>query len=159
MQKGKKALIAHAIATVSAQTSPSPARSRNMRAIRSTGNTSTEKGVAAVLRHMRLSGWRRHYPLFGRPDFAWPKQRVAVFVDGCFWHGCPRHYTAPKANYEFWERKLATNQRRDAVVARRLRSEGWAVIRIRECQVKTHASYARLEKALNRPSRSGPRKG
>ena len=65
-------------------------RSRMMAAVRSRGNRSTEVRLAKLLRKHRLSGWRRQYPIPGTPDFCWPKSRVALFVDGCFWHGCPR---------------------------------------------------------------------
>lgn len=68
-------------------------------------------------------------------DFIFPKSRMALFVDGCFWHGCPRHATQPKNNRAFWQRKLAGNKRRDARVTRALRRAGWSVIRIWECDL------------------------
>src|SRR5690606_13552377 len=73
-------------------TPPTPARSRIMRSIRGKGNATTELRMVAILRRERLAGWRRHLDLPGRPDFAWPSERVALFVDGCFWHGCPHCY-------------------------------------------------------------------
>ncbi|MEW6301828.1 MAG: hypothetical protein AB1705_00040 [Verrucomicrobiota bacterium] len=67
-----------------------------------------------------------------RPDFVFPKLRVAVFVDGCFWHGCPLHATKPRSNAAFWRKKLASNQARDRLVTRTLRRRGWRVLRIWE---------------------------
>ena len=80
---------------------------------------------------------RRAVPTFRvRPDFIFPKLRLAVFVDGCFWHGCPRHATQPKSNRAFWKNKFARNLARDKLVNRTLRREGWRVIRIWECALK-----------------------
>ena len=87
-------------------------RSLVMSAIRSRGNQSTEVRLAQLLRLNRITGWRRNLALPGRPDFAFRKERVAVFVDGCFWHGCPLHATSPKANAAFW-RKNEARQRVD----------------------------------------------
>ncbi|HPE13915.1 MAG: DNA mismatch endonuclease Vsr [Gemmatimonadetes bacterium] len=126
----------------------SPARSRNMAAIRSRGNRTTELRLAAALRFFGLKGWRRHLPLPGRPDFAWPKERVAVFVDGCFWHGCPKCYRPPKHNAAFWREKIETNRRRDRRVARQLRADGWSVLRIWECKVAHPGTLTRIRRAL-----------
>ena len=78
------------------------------------------------------TGWRRQLPLPGRPDFAFPKAKVAVFTDGCFWHGCPRCYTRPKSNRKFWDTKVIRNRERDREVSRGLRRKGWRVVRIWE---------------------------
>jgi DNA mismatch endonuclease (patch repair protein) len=88
-------------------------------------------------------GWRRHYPLFGKPDFVFPKLKLAIFVDGCFWHCCPRHSNLPVNNGPFWKRKLDANQRRDRLVSRTLRKQGWRVLRIWE-----HELSRRHEKRL-----------
>ena len=71
-----------------------------------------------------------------RPDFVFPKLRLAVFVDGCFWHGCPRHGSQPKGNGAFWRKKLAANVARDRRVNRALRRSGWKVLRIWEHALK-----------------------
>lgn len=76
--------------------------------------------------------YRLQARLPGRPDFVFSRQRVAVFVDGCFWHGCPTHYQAPATRAEFWKLKLARNQQRDAMVTQQLTAAGWRVIRIWE---------------------------
>jgi DNA mismatch endonuclease (patch repair protein) len=74
-----------------------------MSLINGRGNKQTEKVLLFHLRQAKVTGWRRHLPLPGKPDFAFTKQKVAVFVDGCFWHGCPKCYTRPKTNRAFWE--------------------------------------------------------
>jgi DNA mismatch endonuclease, patch repair protein len=107
-------------------------RSEVMSRIRGRGNKETELALAKLLRANRISGWRRHQPIFGKPDFIFPKARLAVFVDGCFWHSCPRHATKPKNNASFWRRKLAANKKRDQLVNHMLRLAGWKVIRIWE---------------------------
>ena len=75
-------------------------------------------------------------PLTVRPDFIFPKSRMAVFVDGCFWHGCPKHGTRPKGNALFWRRKFAANKARDVRVNRALRRAGWRVLRVWEHDLK-----------------------
>ncbi len=96
-------------------------RSEVMARIRGKGNRTTEVRLAALFRVHGITGWRRQYPLPGRPDFAFPARRLAVFVDGCFWHGCPRHGTSPKGNARFWRKKIARNRERDREVNRQLR--------------------------------------
>ncbi|MBC7365801.1 MAG: very short patch repair endonuclease [Undibacterium sp.] len=81
-------------------------RSAVMAAVRSRGNAATELRLIAIFRAHGLTGWRRHRPVFGHPDFVFPALKLAVFVDGCFWHGCPIHGTHPKQNAAFWERNL-----------------------------------------------------
>ena len=74
-----------------------------MSRIRGSGNEKTEVPLARLLRGDGISGWRRHYPFPGRPDFLFRKEKVAVFVDGCFWHGCPKCFRLPKQNWTFWK--------------------------------------------------------
>jgi DNA mismatch endonuclease (patch repair protein) len=107
-------------------------RSEVMSRIRGRGNKDTEVALAKLLRANGITGWRRHQPVFGKPDFIFRKVRLAVFVDGCFWHGCPKHATRPKSNAAFWRRKLAANKARDRLVTRTLRARGWHVLRIWE---------------------------
>lgn len=123
-------------------------RSRNMASIRSTGNRSTEQRFARLLRLAGIRGWRRHLSLPGRPDFAFPSARVAVFIDGCFWHGCPRCYRAPEGNARYWEMKRAANRARDRRVARELRARGWAVLRFWEHALKAEGRAERVTRAL-----------
>lgn len=80
----------------------------------------------------------RHQPkgIFGKPDFANKSRKVVLFIDGCYWHGCPEHYKESKTNVEFWRNKIARNRERDAEVTKRLESDGWVVHRIWECELK-----------------------
>jgi DNA mismatch endonuclease, patch repair protein len=110
-------------------------RSNCMAAIRSSGNKDTEIRLITILRGGKFKGWRRNSSLFGRPDFVFPKIKLAVFVDGCFWHGCPRCYRSPKSNKAFWSEKKTVNHRRDVLVNRSLRAKGWRVIRFWECDL------------------------
>ena len=103
-----------------------------MSRIRGRGNKDTELALAKLLRRNRITGWRRNQPGFGKPDFIFPKLRVAIFVDGCFWHGCPKHATQPKGNRTFWKTKFTRNKTRDRLVTRTLRAQGWRVLRIWE---------------------------
>ena len=127
-------------------------RSRFMAAVKSRGNLSTEARMIRLLRESKLSGWRRHLPLEGTPDFCWPQRKVALFVDGCFWHGCPHCKKASKSNLNYWQTKIAANKRRDRRVSSALRSEGWIVLRIWECRLRKNAAQcvARVKKAIER---------
>lgn len=107
-------------------------RSDVMSRIRGSGNEGTELALARLFRKHGVTGWRRNQPLFGKPDFTFRGQRVVVFVDGCFWHGCPKHFNMPVNNQAFWERKLAANKKRDRLVTQTLRKKGWRVIRVWE---------------------------
>ena len=128
-------------------------RSEVMSRIRGHGNRETELALVKLLRRERIVGWRRHQTVFGKPDFVFPKQRVAVFADGCFWHRhklCKFSYT-PKSRTEFWLPKFERNIARDRLVTRTLRKAGWNVVRIWECQLTTKGRarvVARIRKAL-----------
>jgi DNA mismatch endonuclease (patch repair protein) len=126
-------------------------RGQLMSRVRSTGNETTEETLASLLRGSVLTGWRRHQPLPGRPDFAWPKAKVAVFVDGCFWHGhdCGKKLF-PKTNTKEWRDKLSRNRVRDRRVVAALKREGWSVTRIWECDLARRPGpcVARIERML-----------
>jgi DNA mismatch endonuclease (patch repair protein) len=107
-------------------------RSQVMAAIRAKGNKTTELKLAAIFRAQGIKGWRRHQPLPGKPDFAFPKARLAVFVDGCFWHGCPKHGRRPDSNRAYWLPKLRRNRERDDSVTQTLYSRNWRVLRLWE---------------------------
>ena len=111
-------------------------RSKNMAAIRSRGNRSTEAAFLSLLRKNKISGWRRYYNIEGNPDFAFPKHKVAIFIDGCFWHGCKKCMVKPKSNAKFWEEKIKQNKRRDRDVNKKLKNNGWRVVRIWEHELK-----------------------
>ncbi|MCP4141354.1 MAG: very short patch repair endonuclease [Chloroflexi bacterium] len=111
-------------------------RSEVMSKIKGKGNKSTELLLASIMRKHHITGWRRNQPVFGKPDFIFRKQKVAIFVDGCFWHCCPQHSNVPKNNREFWEKKLNANKERDLLVTKTLQKKGWNVIRIWEHELK-----------------------
>ena len=111
-------------------------RSALMASIRSYGNRTTEGRLVALFRAAGVKGWRRHCPLPGKPDFVFRVVRVAIFVDGCFWHGCPRCYKMPKSNRVFWAKRIRTNMTRDRRVATELRRQGWRVLRVWECRLR-----------------------
>lgn len=101
-----------------------------------------------ILKSSGITGWRRNYPLMGKPDFVFPKNRVAVFVDGCFWHGCPKHCRMPSSNKNYWKEKIEANIQRDKRTVRELRAKGWRLMRLWEHDLKTtnlnNAKFRRL---------------
>lgn len=162
-----------------------------MSRIRSRGNKDTELALAKLFRRNKITGWRRqlklrvtggkwgvtrkagvsvsslvtrHLSLTVRPDFVFRRARLAVFVDGCFWHGCPRHGTQPAGNRTFWKNKFAGNRARDLLVTRALRRAGWRVLRIwehdlhratRRRAAKTPQNEARLIRRIRRAAGFG----
>ncbi len=121
-------------------------RSDVMSRIRSHGNKSTELAMIKVFRANKITGWRRHQNVFGKPDFIFPELRVAIFVDGCFWHGCPKHSNTPVDNKDFWLKKLTSNKKRDKIVANTLREKGWRVLRIWEHELALKNSKSLLRR-------------
>jgi DNA mismatch endonuclease (patch repair protein) len=145
-------------------------RSEVMSRIRSRGNRDTELALVRLLRANGICGWRRHSlvratvesswlrvegkkarrrssqlstlnpQLTVRPDFVFCKSRTVIFVDGCFWHGCPKHATWPAHRAAWWRRKLAGNKVRDRQVNRALRRAGWRVLRIWEHELQKRGS-------------------
>jgi DNA mismatch endonuclease (patch repair protein) len=109
-----------------------------MSRIRSAGNEATEGRFLNLLRSGGLTGWRRKTRLPGRPDVAFGRERVAVFLDGCFWHGCPRCYMPPRSNIDYWGPKIAGNVARDKKVDMTLRAAGWIVLRIWQHSIRAH---------------------
>ena len=107
-------------------------RSAVMSRIRGHANKDTELALMQLLRRHGVSGWRRNQKVFGKPDFLFRRNRLALFVDGCFWHGCPKHCKIPVGNRAFWKKKFAANKARDRRVNRELRKLGWRVVRIWE---------------------------
>ncbi len=109
-------------------------RSYNMSRIRSR-DTSIEVKLKPLMKSL---GFTYHTTIYGHPDFANKKQKIAVFVDGCFWHGCKKHYKTPKSNVTFWKTKIAANIKRDRIVNNRLKKEGWRVIRVWEHKIRSN---------------------
>jgi DNA mismatch endonuclease (patch repair protein) len=140
-------------------------RSEVMARIRSCGNTNTELALIRIFRAERITGWRRQLrlgeaarqrrPTFRvKPDFVFPKLKLAVFVDGCFWHACPKHATKPRSNAAFWRKKFASNKARDRLVTRTLRRAGWRVLRLWEHELAKRSEAhlrRRIWRALVQP--------
>jgi DNA mismatch endonuclease (patch repair protein) len=119
-----------------------------MSAVRSGGNKTTELVFVKLMRRHGITDWRRGMKLSGKPDFVFARLRVAVFVDGCFWHACPRHCRMPADNRAFWRAKLARNQARDRLVTRTLRRAGWRVLRIWEHELAGNFETRLLRRIL-----------
>jgi DNA mismatch endonuclease Vsr len=127
-------------------------RSAIMRAVKSRGGRSTEKRLRAALVSCGLRGWQMQADeLPGKPDFIFPEQRLAIFVDGCFWHGCPKCYRRPHSSQDYWDAKVSYNIRRDRRNRARLRRTGWRVMRIWEHEIATALSQvcARIDRRLS----------
>ena len=124
-----------------------------MTAIKGSGNTTTEIFFRNILKKYKVRGWHsKSSNVYGRPDFVFLKLRIAVFLDGCFWHGCPKClFKKPKSNSDFWINKIERNKKRDKKVNRKLRSEGWKVLRIWEHSLKnnTEETIKRLKRCFN----------
>lgn len=122
--------------------SSSPEASRLMAKVRQKG-TDAEIALRREL-YRRGMRYRVDYEVLRKPrrvaDVAFPGLKIAIFVDGCFWHGCPEHATWPKQNAEFWRKKIETNRLRDADTNSRLLDVGWMVLRFWEHQSPTEAT-------------------
>ena len=98
------------------------------------------KPEAAVRKLVWQKGYRYRigYGLLGNPDMVFPSYKLAVFIDGCFWHGCSQHCRMPLSNVKYWRQKISGNKKRDNRVNRQLRKKGWKVLRIWEHDVKNN---------------------
>lgn len=123
-------------------------RSEIMQKVKSSKNKSTEIKLIQYFKAQKIAGWRRNYKIQGKPDFVFPQKRIAIFVDGCFWHGHDCRNTRPKQNAEYWEAKISKNMERDVRTTQYLESLGWHVIRIWECELKKKNIY-RLDVKLS----------
>src|ERR1035437_6304525 len=133
-------------------------RSEVMSLVHSHGNKATELRLIEVLRAHGIAGWRRRQKLPGNPDFVFRKGHACVFVDGCFWHGCPRCYRRPESHRAYWDAKVQRNRERDRLVTRELRSAGWRVVRIWEHQLSgkhLYRSLRRIRLTIGAESQSG----
>lgn len=112
-------------------------RSRTMSKIRSKGNKTTEVMFRLALVRAGIKGWVLHpKEIIGKPDFFFPRKRITVFVDGCYWHGCPKCGHIPKTRTEYWSEKIKINKARDKKVNRLLKKENIEVIRFWEHEIK-----------------------
>jgi DNA mismatch endonuclease (patch repair protein) len=121
-------------------------RSQVMKAVKSRNTKTTELKMIEIFKELHVIGWRRTYPLIGKPDFVFPKKRIVIFVDGCFWHGHDCRNVTPSDNAEFWEAKRLYNKKHDEEVTQTLVQKNWTVIRIWECELKKKNRELLLEK-------------
>jgi DNA mismatch endonuclease Vsr len=112
-------------------------RSEIMKSVRSNKNKSTELKLIEIFKTNNIIGWRRNYPVKGHPDFAFVSAKIAIFVDGCFWHGHDCRNTQPKDNADYWSKKRNRNKKHDEDITRLFQKRGWRVIRIWECELKS----------------------
>ena len=109
-------------------------RSDIMSKVRSNNNKSTELALIKFFKENKITGWKRNYPVKGHPDFVFLDKKIAVFVDGCFWHGHDCRNTRPSDNAG--QRKRERNIKHDKEVTAMFENRGWTVIRIWECELK-----------------------
>lgn len=129
-------------------------RSARMARVRARGNASTELAVEYALDEAGIAGWVKHpADVVGKPDFFFPALRTALFVDGCFWHGCPKcRRRFPRSRRAFWERKLLENRARDLKVRRKLRRQGFHAVCVWEHEARRTSWVGRLRAVLARAS-------
>ncbi len=130
-------------------------RSARMSRVRSKGNRSTESRVEAALVEAGILGWEKHHKeILGKPDFFFPRYQLALFVDGCFWHACPVcKRRTPASRTEFWRNKIDENRKRDNKQRRKLRAQGYSVMRVWEHDLKRDVWLKRLRSMLRRIER------
>jgi len=121
-------------------------RSRMMGNIRAQGNKSTELKLITLFKVHGITGWKRNYHVKGKPDFVFLPQRLAIFVDGCFWHGCKNHCHIPSSNQSYWLAKMKRNKARDVAITAAFQERNWKVIRIWEHELNRKNSI----RVLNR---------
>jgi DNA mismatch endonuclease, patch repair protein len=117
-------------------------------------NTKPEIALRKALWKNGLQGYRLHWKkVAGRPDIAYPKRKIAIFVNGCYWHRCPHcNPSFPKTNKNFWQKKFQDNAERDQRKNKELKKDGWIVIVVWECQIKDNMNRVihKIEKIIDR---------
>jgi len=126
-------------------------RRKTMQAVKGKG-TRLEKSLFSMLAGMGLRGWKKNVDsIMGKPDVAFVSQHVAIFIDGCFWHGCPRcQRKLPKTNRQYWKRKIKRNVALARLNNRRLRADGWTVLRIWEHEISKAADTTKVRAKILR---------
>jgi DNA mismatch endonuclease, patch repair protein len=114
-------------------------------------NTSPENRLRDVLRGLYFRFQPR---IYGKPDFASKKNKIVIFVDGCFWHKCPLHFKKPKTNISFWKNKINQNLVRDAKINSILLKNGWKIVRIWEHELKSNKCCELIKTKLDCPGSS-----
>ena len=110
-------------------------RSYNMAQIKSK-DTGPELVLRKLLSQNKIFGYRLHYKIFGKPDIVFPRKKIAIFIDGCFWHKCPSCFVKPTSRIEFWSQKIKNNLKRDKEVNKLLKKTGWKILRIWEHELR-----------------------
>jgi len=125
-------------------------RKKTMRAVKGK-DTRLERRLFSMLARMGFRGWKRNSAqVFGKPDVIFPDERVAIFVDGCFWHGCPHcKRKLPRTNRTYWERKIERNVKLARAHNRRLRKADWTVIRIWEHEMSSKAAMGKIGEKIS----------
>lgn len=111
-------------------------RSDIMKRVRPSGNKTTELKLIEYFSSNGITGWRRNYKVKGHPDFVFLDRKIAIFVDGCFWHGHNCRNTTPADHADYWEKKRQHNIDHDQAITQLFEGRGWTVIRIWECELK-----------------------
>lgn len=123
------------------------ARSRIMRSVRAKGSR-IEREFVDALKSAGLNDFVMHpSDIPGKPDVIFPRQKLAIFIDSCFWHGCPQHLRMPKSNTEYWEWKIHYNRERDREQTKELVDKGWRVIRLWEHELEGESYIAKIREA------------
>ena len=110
-------------------------RKLNMSRIRSK-NTEPEIKLRKLLWSQNIRGYRIHYNLSGKPDIVFIEKKIAIFIDGCFWHKCPLNFQEPETRKEFWMKKINSNVERDGRTTKKLQEDGWTVLRFWEHEIR-----------------------
>ena len=116
-----------------------------MRRVKSKNNRSTELRLIEIFKKNGITGWRRNYAVKGHPDFVFLNKRIAVFVDGCFWHGHDCRNTRPSDNQDYWQKKREHNIKHDKEVTAMFEKRNWRVLRIWECELKNKKALEKLK--------------
>lgn len=124
-------------------------RSNIMKKVHSSGNKSTELKLIKLMRENGITGWRRNYKVKGHPDFVFLSKKIAIFVDGCFWHGHDCRNTKPSSHSDYWQKKRERNIRHDKEVNALFENRGWIVVRIWECELKKKNQMIALTRITN----------
>ena len=111
-------------------------RSEIMRSVKSKNTKSTELALIKLFKENHITGWRHNYNVKGHPDFVFLNKRIAIFVDGCFWHGHDCRNTRPADHAEYWAKKRPGNIQHDKEITLMFEKRGWTVVRIWECELK-----------------------
>lgn len=133
-------------------------RSRIMGSVKARGNKSTELRLIKLFKEHGITGWKRNYPVKGKPDFVFLPQRVAIFVDGCFWHGCKAHCRIPFSNQDYWLAKINRNKERDIATTSAFQKRNWKVVRIWEHEL-TKSCQSEVVNKIKKMSQPGAEMG